>query len=73
MPAITDTKSVETYAAQVMEMRGMIANLAEFLDSLPAPDDNEDVQGINYAFLGSLGLMHSHLIAASETADEITD
>ena len=73
MPAITTKQTVELYAAQVMEMRGMIENLSEFLDSLPAPDENEEVQGIDYAFLGSLCDMHSHLIAASETADELTD
>ena len=73
MPAITDTQSVETYARQVMQMRAMVENLSEFLDSLPAPDENEDVQGIDYAFLGSLGEMHGHLVVASEIADEITD
>ena len=70
-PKIDHPNAVQQYAKQVMEMRAMVANLAEFLDSLPAPDENEDVVGIDYAGLGSLNEMHGHMVAASEISSEM--
>jgi hypothetical protein len=70
---IKDTKTVDNYCSQVMELRGLIENLSEFINTLPAPDEDHNIQGMNYCHAGSIGHIHSLLVAASEHADEYCD
>jgi len=70
---IADTKTVESYVSQVMEVRGVLANISEFADSLPAPDENENINGMHYGHIGSIGRIHTLLTEASEMCDELCE
>ena len=66
---IKHAPTVERYAQQVMEMRAALENLLEFVSTLPAPDENENVPGFHYGHMGTLDEMHGHITAAMEHAD----
>ena len=70
---IKDTKTVDNYCSQVAELRGLIENLSEFIKTLPAPDEDHNIHGMNYGHTGSIKHIHSLLVAASEHADEFSD
>lgn len=57
--AINNASAVNRYASQVMDLRGFAENLQEFLESMPAPDENNTIPGpINYGHLGTLSEVH---------------
>jgi hypothetical protein len=64
--------AINTYAAQVFEMRALLATLTEFVDLLPAPEDDE-IPGVHWGHLGSLNQIHTQLTVASEIASEMFD
>jgi len=73
---ITDTKAAESYAVKVMQMRAMLANFGEFLDTMPAPEDGGnglEIPGVDYAWLGSVNELHTHLVIAAEIFDDLSD
>ena len=67
---IKNPRYVDKYAAQVMEIRSALANLAEFVETLPAPDDNENIPGMDYGNLRSIDQLHSLLGVAIGTVSE---
>lgn len=67
---IKNPSIVEKYAQQVMEIRGVIENLEEFVSSLPAPDENENIPGMDYGHLGTIDHVHTLLTEAFEAIAE---
>jgi hypothetical protein len=63
--------SVERYAQQHAEMHAMLENLREFLATMPAPDENGDIHGIDYGYLGDVTRVHELLELASEITYEM--
>ena len=61
--------TVERYASQVMDIMAALENLQEFVSSLPAPDEDETVPGMDYGHIGTLNEIHSLVTAAMEHAD----
>ena len=71
MMTIKNTRYAERYAQQVMEMRAVLENLQEFVSTLPAPDECENIPGLHYGHLGTIDQIHTALTVASEHADEM--
>ena len=70
---IKNTQYVEKYARQVFEIMGALENLQEFIGSLPAPDECENIPGLDYGHLGSIDRIHTSVTVAMETADEFSE
>lgn len=71
--AVKDIKTVERYAQQHAEMIAMLENLNEFISTMPAPDENACIQGVNYGYTGDVGRIHELLKQASDIAYEMTE
>lgn len=60
--------AVADYEQKVVQIRNMLANLAEFCESLPAVD-NDVIPHLHYGHMGSIQEIHTLLTRASEFAD----
>ena len=69
--AIKDTKSVDSYVKMVCEMRAALENLQEFVDSLPAPDDEHSIPGMDYGHFGDVTRMHELIGELGEISSEM--
>ena len=70
---IKHQKSVDSYVSQVMDLRAALENLAEFVASLPAPDDDNNIPGLNYGHLGDVCRIHELIGEAMEHANEYSE
>ena len=70
--AVKDIATVERYAKQHADLLAMLENLMEFVATMPAPDENAEIQGIDYGYTGSVGHIHGLLKQASDHVYEIT-
>jgi hypothetical protein len=68
---VRDFKSVERYAKQYIEMNAMIDNLREFLATMPAPNEDDEIEGVDYGYLGDVTRVHELLELASEITYEM--
>lgn len=60
------------YLSTHANMVAMLANLTEFVNSMPAPnDDNEIPASINWAVLGDYKRIEAALIEVSKVADQL--
>lgn len=71
--SVKQTSSVNAYTADVIEIRNVLANLIEWVDSLPAPDDNNELHTLHYGHLGTIGHIHTLLAQVSHAADRFND
>jgi len=73
---IADTKTATEYARLVMDIRAMLLNISEFVDTMPAPEDGDDgleIHGVDYAWIGSVNEVHKQLTVASEIVDQLSE
>lgn len=70
---ITDEKTVQRYAKHHAQMIGMLENLSEFVATMPAPDENGNVPGIDYCYIGDVARIHGALKHASDIAYELSE
>ena len=70
---IKHQKSVEAYVSQVMDLRAALDNLVEFVGSLPAPDEDNNIPGLNYGHLGDVGRIHELIGEAMGHANEYSE
>ena len=70
---VSDEKTVQRYAQQHSEMLAMLDNLKEFVASMPAPDENAVIPGVDYGYVGEVGRIHELLKQASDFAYEMTE
>lgn len=61
---------VHEYTSLQAETVSVLENLLEFVQGIPAPDDDGSIHGIDYGHLGSLQQLHKLLGEASQIADE---
>lgn len=71
--AVKDIATVERYVKQHSELLAMLDNLREFVVTMPAPDDNAEILGVDYGYTGSVGHIHDLLKQASDVAYEMTE
>ena len=69
---IANANSVSEYATAVIQIRGMLENLSEWSDTLPAPDD-DCVPNLHYGHLGTLLVIRRLLREVSSCADQFHD
>jgi hypothetical protein len=69
--AITNQKSVDQYIKMVCELRAALENLQEFVGTLPAPDDDHSIPGMNYAQLGDIARLHELVGEACQVTCEV--
>jgi hypothetical protein len=71
--AVADEKTVATYVRQFDQAFFMIENLREFVQTLPAPNENGVIPGVDYGFVNGIGKIHELLEQACEIADELSE
>lgn len=67
--SIKHVSAVNEYTARVMEIQAVLANLAEWAESLPAPDEEGTIHSLHYGHLGSIQEIHKLLGEISRHAD----
>jgi hypothetical protein len=70
---LTDPIQTDLYAAAVGDIRRVLANLTEFADSLPAPNEGGEVPGITSEMVNDLIAVREYLGDASEVCDAIAE
>ena len=71
--SVKQCSHVNTYTAKVIEIRNVLENLIEFVDMLPAPDDNNELANLDYGHLGTIDHIHALLGQASRATDGFHD
>jgi len=71
--SIKQLSSVNIYTAKVIEIQNALANLAEWAESLPAPDDDGNIHSLHYGHLGVIEHIHNLLGQASQATDKFND
>ena len=69
--SVKDPATVARYAMQHADLIAALANLAELVESMPAPDSQGHIQNIDYGYTGSVGKMHELIFQACNIADEL--
>jgi hypothetical protein len=46
-----------------------LQNMLEFVDSLPAPDENDELGNMHYGHTGSIELLRQRIAEASQATD----
>lgn len=67
--AIKHADSVARYETTVAHLHAVLANLTEFVDSLPAPTETGTLEGMDYGHLGTLEHIKTLLGEASQAID----
>ena len=70
---IKNPASVHNYISMVTEIRNALDNLAEFVGTLPAPDDDMNIPGMDYAQLGDVARLHELIGEACQITCEISE
>lgn len=71
--SVKNKTAVNTYTAKVCEIQMALANLAEWAESLPAPDDNDEIANLHYGHMGTIDHIHDLLGQVSQAADGFHD
>ena len=71
--AVTDERTVQRYARQHAQLIAMLKNLQEFVETMPAPDEDGNIPNVYYCYTGSVGRIHELLVQASDVAYELSD
>ena len=67
--SVKHAETVNDYTETVVAIRNVLDNLIEFVDSLPAPDDNDELHSLHYGHIGTIEQMQSLLSQVAELAD----
>lgn len=67
--SVKNKSAVNDYAAKVIEIQNVLENLLEWANSLPAPDDNNELHSLHYGHIGTIDDIHKLLGQASQAAD----
>ena len=52
--SVKNQNSVRQYVKDVAEIRAALENIIEFVDTLPAPDDNNELPTLHYGHVGDI-------------------
>mgnify|MGYP006921321596 CR=1 FL=1 len=67
--SIKHAHTVDRYEVDVREIQAALANLTEFAQSLPAPDENGQLLTLHYGHTGVLQELRDKLAEASALAE----
>ena len=67
--SVKNKSAVNSYAAKVIEIQNVLENLLEWANSLPAPDDNNELHSLHYGHIGTIDHIHKFLGEVSQAAD----
>lgn len=67
--SVKNKSAVNDYVAKVIEIQNVLENLLEWANSLPAPDDNNELHSLHYGHIGTIDDIHKLLRQASQAAD----
>ena len=67
--SVKQAAAVQEYISKVLEIRSVLENLMEWADSLPAPDDNNELHSLHYGHIGTINHIHDLLGQVSEATD----
>ena len=71
--SIKHKESVQRYVVCQAELVAAIENLNEFVQNLPAPDDNDTLPNLDYGHLGTLQEIHKTIAEAMRLADAFSN
>lgn len=64
--------TVEAYVRQHAAITMALENLKEFVDTMPAPDENGHIPNVDYGYTGSTGCLFELLTEAMRVADAMS-
>ena len=67
--SIKHKEAVDTYVACHAELTAALENLMEFVQNMPAPDEDGVLRNLHYGHLGTIQQMRVHLAEAMRMAD----
>ena len=67
--SVKDPATVARYARQHASLIEALATLTKCIESMPAPDENGQIQNVDYGYTGSVGRMHELIVQASVIAE----
>jgi hypothetical protein len=70
---LTDPTQTDLYAATVGDIRRVLANLTEFANRLPAPNEGGEVPGVTPEMVNDLIAVREYLGDASDVCDAIAE
>ena len=68
---VKDQATVNRYISHHVSITAALANLTEFVDSMPVPDGNNHIQNIDYGYTGSTARIYELLSEAMQIADSM--
>ncbi len=69
---VGDEKTVQRYIIQREHMLDMLDNLLEFVETMPAPDEDGNIPNVDYGYTGSVGRIWEMIKQASDIADDMS-
>ena len=70
---VKDPTTVHRYCEQHSQLLAMLKNIEEFVATMPAPDENENIPGVDYGYTGEVGRLHAILKEASDLTYEMSE
>jgi hypothetical protein len=70
--SVKDPATVNRYAEQHASLVSALANLAEFVESMPAPDEHGQLQNVDYGYTGSTAHLCELVAEAVRVAESMT-
>lgn len=67
--SIKHKEAVDTYIACHADLTAALENLTEFVQNMPAPDEDGVLANLHYGHLGTIQQMRVHLAEAMRMAD----
>ena len=70
---VKDATTIKNYCKQHAEILAMLANLTDFVETMPAPsEDGNSIPNIDYGYTGSLNEIHTALTVACEHSNAMS-
>lgn len=70
---VSDSTVVENYAKQHHDILRMIDYISKFVASMPAPDEDAVIPGVDRRYTDSINEFHTAMTVATEVLDEINE
>jgi len=71
--SVKDPATVNRYAEQHASLVAALANLTEFVESMPAPDESGHLQNVDYGYTGSTAHLCELIAEAVRVAESMSN
>jgi hypothetical protein len=71
--SVKDPATVNRYAEQHASLVAALANLAEFVESMPAPDESGQLKNVDYGYTGSTAHLCELIAEAVRVAESMSN